>query len=69
MKEIQIEIHELKQRKQDLEIAIDDFTLNNRSPRDDDYESMMVILKVRSTVVHQLRVLNQVLSAIISNNH
>ena len=67
MEEIEVEINTLKHKKQDLEIEIDNFSSNGRSPTDINYSDMVILLSRWEKVKSNIECLDGVLKAIISN--
>jgi hypothetical protein len=68
MEEIKISIDVLLAKKQELEITIDNFSKNGRSPNDGDYLKMIGLLDVWKVMKYQIEVLQNSLESIIHNN-
>ena len=67
MEELKISIESLQQEKQRIENKVDDFSRYGRSPNDDDYENMMLLLIEWKKIKSNIYVLQQCLDAVISN--
>lgn len=67
MKELEISIEVLKQRKQDLENKVDDFSRYGRSPNDSDYEKIIEYLDEWDKIRYNIDILQECLNAVVSN--
>jgi len=67
MEELQISIDVLKERKQNIEVKVDDFSRYGRSPNDGDYEQIIELLDEWDKIRYKIEILQQCLNAVISN--
>ena len=67
MEELQISIDVLKERKQNIEVKVDDFNRYGRSPNDSDYEQIIQFLDEWDKIRYKIEILQQCLDAVISN--
>jgi len=67
MEELNITIDCLKQDKQRLGVKIVSFSSYGKSPSDDDYLEMLLLLENWKQIKGEINCLEQVVSAIISN--
>jgi len=67
MEELKISIESLQDEKQRIENKVDDFSRYGRSPNDEDYENMMLLLQQWKQIKSNIYALQQCLDAVISN--
>ena len=67
MEELQISIDVLKEKKQNIEVKVDDFSRYGRSPNDSDYEQIIELLDEWDKIRYKIEILQQCLDAVISN--